>query len=98
MGGSAGGCISGGGGVGGVHIAGSSGSRKRRRNRRTKSFINLEAEKEASAADEMPIVIQLQASDVANIQSSWGTIESILLKVKRVFEFFFHLETVGKAC
>ena len=48
--------------------------KKRRRSRR-KKLSDLEAEKEASVADEMPIVIQLAPNDVANIQLSWTTIE-----------------------
>lgn len=64
---------------------GASGTAKKRRRSRRKQSTDLEAEKEASVADEMPIVIQLAPSDVANIQSSWVFIESILLKVSKTY-------------
>ena len=52
---------------------------------RHRNLSDLEiAETEPSAADEMPIVIQLAQNDVANIQSSWTLIEPILLKVRQL--------------
>ena len=68
----------------GVYTSSSSGHKRRRRSRRRKSCCDLEAaegELEASAADEMPIVINLAPNDIANVKSSWITIESILLQV-----------------
>ena len=68
----------------GVYTSSSSGHKRRRRSRRRKSCCDLEAaegELEASAADEMPIVINLAPNDIANVKSSWTTIESILLQV-----------------
>merc|ERR1712008_182554 len=68
-----------------VQAAAAERGKKRRRNRRHRNLSDLEiAETEPSAADEMPIVIQLAQNDVANIQSSWTLIEPILLKVKWV--------------
>jgi len=65
-----------------VQAAAAERGKKRRRNRRHRNLSDLEiAETEPSAADEMPIVIQLAQNDVANIQSSWTLIEPILLKV-----------------
>ena len=56
---------------------------------RHRNLSDLEiAETEPSAADEMPIVIQLAQNDVANIQSSWTLIEPILLKVRQLKKFF----------
>lgn len=56
--------------------------KKRRRTRKRGTRETEESiETELSVADEMPIVISLASSDVANIQSSWTTIESNLLKV-----------------
>lgn len=61
---------------------GASSNKRRRGRRKHKDLGTGEHETtEASAADEMPIVIQLAPNDVANIQSSWNSIESILLKV-----------------
>ena len=55
---------------------------------RHRNLSDLEiVETEPSAADEMPIVIQLAQNDVANIQSSWTLIEPILLKVRPFFCF-----------
>lgn len=68
----------------GVYTSSSSGHKRRRRSRRRKSCCDLEAaegELEASAADEMPIVINLAPNDIANVKSSWNTIEAILLQV-----------------
>ena len=57
--------------------------KKRRRTRKRGTRETEESiETELSVADEMPIVISLASSDVANIQSSWTTIESNLLKVR----------------
>ena len=61
-----------------------SGHKKHRRRRRRKS-CDLETETEVSVADEMPIVIQLASSDIANIKSSWTTVESMLLQVPTMF-------------
>ena len=60
-----------------------SSGKRRRRSRRRKS-CDLEAAEgdlEASAADEMPIVITLAPNDIENVKSSWTTIESYLLQV-----------------
>ena len=58
--------------------------KKRRRVRKKQTLTNdIEVEQpEASVADEMPIVIHLAQNDIANIQSSWVTIEPMLLKVR----------------
>ena len=74
----------------GVYTSSSSGHKRRRRSRRRKSCCDLEAaegELEASAADEMPIVINLAPNDIANVKSSWNTIEAILLQVNRANSF-----------
>ena len=57
------------------------GKKRRRTRKRGTEAENESIETELSVADEMPIVIQLAPSDVTNIQSSWTTIESNLLKV-----------------
>lgn len=61
-------------------VAGKKRRRTRIRKRATETEESIETE--LSVADEMPIVISLASSDVANIQSSWTTIESNLLKVR----------------
>ena len=72
-----------------VAAAAERGKHRRRRSRRHRTISDLEiAETEASAADEMPIVIQLAPNDIANIQSSWTLIEPILLKVSNCFMFY----------
>ena len=72
--------------------------KKRRRTRKRGTRETEESiETELSVADEMPIVISLASSDVANIQSSWTTIESNLLKVRLfsknlgIFHGFFNI-------
>ena len=64
--------------------------KKRRRTRKRGTETEESIEAELSVADEMPIVISLASTDVANIQSSWTTIESNLLKVS-VFQDFFKI-------
>ena len=65
--------------------------KKRRRTRKRGTETEESIEAELSVADEMPIVISLASTDVANIQSSWTTIESNLLKVR----LFCHLAKFG---
>ena len=67
-----------------------SAGKRRRRSRRKKSCdLEGEAELEASAADEMPIVITLAPNDITNVKSSWTTIETILLQVNYAFLAIF---------
>ena len=73
-----------------VQVAAAERGKRRRRSRRHRTISDLEiAETEASAADEMPIVIQLAPNDIANIQSSWTLIEPILLKVRQKFRVLY---------
>ena len=73
------------------------GKKRRRPRKRGTRETEESIETELSVADEMPIVISLASSDVANIQSSWTTIESNLLKVRLfskilgIFHCFFNI-------